>query len=202
MSSLFFGKKKAPPKPKADTGAALQGITDHLEMLEKKEAHLAGQILDSKKQAHALNKSKKKTDKTKALQIMRTIKMKEKQQAQIVGTINNMTSQKMAIEGIAMTSATVNVMETTKAALDGAIDLDKAEDTIADVQEGMERAAELADAVSQPMDGGMMPMDEDELMASITRLTLPVLARVPVFAIIVEGGGFVATLRSASPADG
>eukprot|EP00729_Bicosta_minor_P026524 gene26524-29333_t len=170
MTSLFFGKSKPKPKPKADTGAALQGITNHLETLTKKEEHLAGKILDMKKQAVTLNKSRKTTDKKKALQLMKQIKMYETQRAQLDGTMQNMLAQKIAIEGMAMTNETVKVMESTQSAFESGIDLDHAEDVVADVQDAMERQAEIAAAIAQPMDGGMMPVDEDELMEELNML--------------------------------
>lgn len=148
-------------------------------MLQKKEAHLGGKILGLKKEAVGLKNSKRATDKKKALLKMKEIKMLELQQGQIGGNLQNMLAQKIAIEGMSMTNATVNVMEQSQAAMAAGVDLDHAEDVVADVQEQMERAAEVSAALAQPMDGGMMPMDDDELMDELAALENELLEEEP-----------------------
>jgi charged multivesicular body protein 4A/B len=166
LAGMFGGKKAAPPpQPAADTGGALQAITAHMETLDKKEEHLEKKIRAMKMKAVELNKSKRPTDKKQAMN-----KMNKQQLQQIAGTKSNMLSQRMAIEGQAMTNETLKVMEQSQRAMKQGMDLEHAEEVVADVQEGMERQAELANAISTPMDGGGMPIDEDDLMAELADL--------------------------------
>ena len=149
----------AVPEPNADAVAALRGVSHHLEVLETKKASLAD-LLTSKKEElqHVQNVE---LEKTRASKSADAASQPTTAGATDGETVNIMVGENGAItEGVAMSNETIKVMELSHAAMEsGGIDLDHAEDVLADLQDQMVRTAEIADAISQPMDGGMMPRD-------------------------------------------
>merc|ERR1712224_56823 len=71
---------------------------------------------------------------------------------------------------MAMVQEVVAATAVASEAMNAGMDLDRAEEIVADAQEGMERVQDITNALSTPMDSGMEPIDDDDLMAELDEL--------------------------------
>lgn len=78
-------------------------------------------------------------------------------------------TQRIAVEGHALVKAQIDAYGVAAEALTG-LDLDEAEDTVANAQDGMERFQDVAAALSTPMYNGVEPLDDGDLMAELDAL--------------------------------
>ena len=188
MSSLFgFGKKKAtapppppsqpPPRsvagaqsaPRSENAMTITKIRDMLESLDKREAHLMRKMDEQTKEALKLSKANKKSA---ALICLKRKKMYEKECEKIGGQKITLETQRLTIE---TTSIDIEVMAAQRAgvstlaantkALGG---IDAVEETMDQVEEGLQDAAEIGEAMSRGISGGVD--DEDDLLAELEGL--------------------------------
>jgi charged multivesicular body protein 4 len=160
----LFGKRKAPVPNLAES---VRKLREASEQLEKRRVFLDKNI------ASTLGEAKQKMagkDKRGALFLLKRKKMYEKQVEQIYGKRQNLEVQIMALENAGINSDLAKVMSDGSRALDAtlaATDIDKVEDIMESVNESMDRAEELSDAMSLPI-GPVM--DEDELLDELNEL--------------------------------
>lgn len=129
-------------------------------MLEKREKHLEKQVLAARAQAKEKLRLK---DKRGAIQLLKRAKMLDAQINQNYGKKANIDVQIMALEGAHSNAEIFRVMQQGKDALKRATqdtDVDKVADVMEDINEQIQMADEVNEAMSQPI-GPVM--DEDEL---------------------------------------
>eukprot|EP01147_Barroeca_monosierra_P008170 gene8170-10131_t len=158
--SLFgiVGKKKAQPPEQRETMAkALQSIDEQIDLLSKKEEVLQKRIND------CTSKAKEVKKKERALPYLRQRKRIMKQVQLVTGQIDNLTSQRFALENATTIAETVKVMKQGNSALKNqGFDVDRLQDEMDDIQEEMQKLDEVTELMSQPMFGETL--DDDELL--------------------------------------
>lgn len=174
----LFGRKKQPEigAPSSSSGssaataaAAIAQLRDTTETLEKKEEHLYRKIDNEVKQARAFNASGKKRE---ALTCIKRKKMYEKQLEQVSGAKMTLETQRLALENININREALEAQKAGAAALNKVTrdmgGVDAVEDTMDQVEEGLQDAAEIGDAMARSVNFG--GDDEDELLAELEGL--------------------------------
>lgn len=161
----LFGKKKAAPAP--DLPKSIAKIRDAKENLEKRQKHLELQI----EKCHANAKAKMRAkDKRGATYELKKKKMLEKQLEQNYGKQMNLETQIQALEGAANDRETLAAMRTGADALKNAIkpqDVERVDDIMDDINESMQMAEELGQAMSQNIG---QSLDDEELLAELDEM--------------------------------
>jgi charged multivesicular body protein 4 len=160
----LFGKAKKGPTPQ-------EGITkmrETLEMLEKREAYLQNKINHEIAEAkrHMANKNKRA-----AMMCLKKKKTYESQIEKLAGANMTIQTQLMAIEGANVSLQTLDVMNMGARIMKDLhknMTVDDVDRTMDDIQTQMDLAADIDQAISQPL-GGVM-FDEDELDAELEAL--------------------------------
>ncbi|XP_071503378.1 charged multivesicular body protein 4b-like [Diadema antillarum] len=163
----FFGKKKKAPAPTSNE--ALQKLRSVEEMLMKKQDFLEGKIDNELK----LAKKNGTKNKRAALQALKRKKRYEKQLAQIDGTLTTIETQREALENAHTNTEVLSTMQYASKALQAThakVGVDDVDELMGDIQEQMERAQEITDAISNPIGFGAEDIDEDELNAELEEL--------------------------------
>ncbi|KNC51578.1 charged multivesicular body protein 4a [Thecamonas trahens ATCC 50062] len=156
----LFGKKKAEPTPRD----SIIKLRETLDTLDKREAHIESKI--NKELATA--KKYSKTNRRQALAALKRKKVYENQLNQLAGSRMTLEQQIMSLE---MASTNVQVLEAARAGAAGLrqahnnMTIDDVEDTLDEVREQQDIAAEIGEALSQPLGG--LDMDEDDLEAEL-----------------------------------
>lgn len=156
----FLGKKKeegSNPDRNEAMAKALQGIDDQVEMLSKKEKVLQRRIQECTKKAKAEKKKERK------MPHLRHRKRIQKQVNLVTGQIDNLTSQRFALENATTVAESVKQMKAGNEALKKqGLDVDKMQDEMDDIAEEMQKLDEVSDLMSQPLFGEQL--DDDELL--------------------------------------
>jgi len=158
----LFGKKKKTPSPQE----SIQRLRDTIEMLTKREEYL------EKKVEKELQVAKQNATKNKRVAMM-ALKRKKAYEAQVQklsGARMTIEQQLMMIEGATVNLETINAMREGASALQGvhgAMSIDSVDNTMDQIREQMDIAAEISDAIAQPLGD---PIDEDELEAELAAL--------------------------------
>lgn len=195
MFRRFFGldKKKDPPSEKKSVGGGgtiqtLEQIESAYELLEKRENVLEKKVeaeLARAKEYHA----KKNTP--AALQCMKRKKAYEDQLQNIFAQKQNLETLKFTLQNQNINNELLEVQQRVKDELktrNERMNADRVEEDMEALQDEMEKANAVAEALRQPLD--MQVVDEDELMeelmgelqnvsATTTETPLPALPSVP-----------------------
>jgi charged multivesicular body protein 4 len=173
----FFGKKRAPapaPTPSSSSSSSSSSISqpasviiqlrDSMKTLEKREEHIS-----KKSEAmHAEAKAKLAAgDKKGALFSLKRRKMYEAEVDKIQGSKMTIETQIMSLESSIQNMETFRAMKSGKEAMAKVranIDIGSVDDIMDDIKEEMDLAAEISDAIGQPVSDGF---DEDELLAEL-----------------------------------
>jgi len=175
----LFGRKKQPEigAPSSSSGssaataaAAIAHLRDTTETLEKKEEHLFRKIDNEVKQARAFNASGKKRE---ALTCIKRKKMYEKQLEQVSGAKMTLETQRLALENININREALQAQKMGADALNKVTrdmgGVDAVEETMEQVEEGLQDAAEIGDAMARGVNFGV-DADDDELLAELEGL--------------------------------
>eukprot|EP00301_Raphidiophrys_heterophryoidea_P003217 c11461_g1_i1.p1 GENE.c11461_g1_i1~~c11461_g1_i1.p1 ORF type:complete len:237 (-),score=74.97 c11461_g1_i1:241-903(-) len=158
--NLFGSKKKSQQQQQKSTPQdAIQRLMVALDNLEKRESFLQKKIDNELTTAKKLIAAKNKNGAKMAL---KRKKMYEVQIEKINGTRMTIENQKMALESANFNLDVLQAMSQGAAALQAVnanMTLDAVDDTMDKIQEQMDVANEIADAISQPMGG--MDYDDD-----------------------------------------
>lgn len=162
----LFGKAKTQPPP-PDSAQTIMKLRSTLDTLEKRESHIekkiTAQLVEAKKKSAA-------KDKKGALFCLKRKKMFESEINKIQGARMTLEQQILTLE-----SATVN-MEVVKGMQSGvdtmkrmtrAMDVDKVDDLMGEIKEGMDNAEDISNIISQPVGE---PLDDDELLAELNEM--------------------------------
>lgn len=149
--NLFGGKKRASPRPQASTQQSIQGLNEALENLEKREKHITKLV--EKEQAEAKKKIQAK-NKPGAMMCLKRKKMYEGQLEKINGTRMTIENQKMALENANFNQEVMKAMSQGASALQNVnegMTIDRVDETMDNIQEQMDVANEISEAISNPM---------------------------------------------------
>ena len=154
----IFGKKK---NIEVETPqSAIQSMKKTLEMLEKREKYLEKNIETFKQGA----KNVVKTNKPKAIMLLKKAKMNEKHLMSIYGQKENLETQIFAIEQGITNNDIISSMKSGKIAIDNMsknLDPDNVGELMDDIAETFQISNEVSDAISRPI-GEVY--DDDELL--------------------------------------
>eukprot|EP00041_Stephanoeca_diplocostata_P007033 m.97166 g.97166 ORF g.97166 m.97166 type:complete len:227 (-) comp16691_c0_seq1:366-1046(-) len=158
------GAKKAAPQPSENESLqALEKINGRIELLDKKLDYLEKQ---SREQQALAKKTGTKTPllKKKAMMYMKRYKSLQEQARHVEGQRDNLDAQRSALEMAQLNRGTVEVMGDVQKVINKSMDIDKTEDILDDVLEGMDKVNEVTELMSRPM-GPQQDADEleDEL---------------------------------------
>jgi hypothetical protein len=160
MSFLnFFGKSTKVESPSPQK--VIQNMRGTLSTMEKREVHLEKRIESLNEEARSLVK----TNKQKALMLLKKAKMNEKQLLSIYGQKENMETQILVLEQGINNQNTIESMKQGKNAIENMtkkLDPDHVGELVDDIATGMDMAEEIATALSVPI--GQV-YDEDALLA-------------------------------------
>ncbi|GMM38211.1 ESCRT-III subunit protein [Saccharomycopsis crataegensis] len=164
MWSYMFGgntqKKKEAPKK------AIIQLREHITMLNKKQAHLESQI-EAQDQVARKNVA---TNKAAAKNALKKKKNYQTQLDKIYSQIESLETQLDAIESANLNLATMNAMKDGAKAMKqihGDFNIDKVDETMDDIKDQLDVAAEISDAISRPLGN---EIDEDELEDELKEL--------------------------------
>lgn len=165
MWNYLFGgngqqKKELPKK-------AIVELREHIQMLNKKRAHLELQIADQ----DTLARKHITTNKQLAKNALKRKKGYEANLMKIENQIDSLETQLTSIEGANLNLETMKAMKQGAQAMKqihGEYDVDKVENTMDDIREQVELADEISEAISRPV--GTEYVDEDELDEELAML--------------------------------
>eukprot|EP00300_Choanocystis_sp_HF-7_P000053 c10049_g1_i2.p1 GENE.c10049_g1_i2~~c10049_g1_i2.p1 ORF type:complete len:223 (+),score=57.69 c10049_g1_i2:44-712(+) len=166
--NLFGSKKKKPLQQQHSPQDAIQRLNEALSNLDKREAHIQKKVDAEVATAKKLIAAKNKNGAKMAL---KRKKMYETQIEKIFGTRMTIENQKMALESATFNREIIGVMElggTALRAVNQNLTIDQVDATMDNIQEQMDLANEIADAISQPSGAGAL--DDDELEAELAEL--------------------------------
>eukprot|EP00316_Scyphosphaera_apsteinii_P009210 CAMPEP_0119309090 /NCGR_PEP_ID=MMETSP1333-20130426/14245_1 /TAXON_ID=418940 /ORGANISM="Scyphosphaera apsteinii, Strain RCC1455" /LENGTH=238 /DNA_ID=CAMNT_0007313007 /DNA_START=13 /DNA_END=729 /DNA_ORIENTATION=+ len=174
----LFGRKKQDISSSGSTSngpttnsttAAIGKLRDHIELLEKREELLIRKIDNEIKQAKSFGNQNKKRE---ALVCLKRKNMYQKQLDQIAATKMNLEMQRLQLENVNITQATLEVTKHGAKAMADATrrmgGVDAVENVIDEMEEGLQDAKEIDDAISRPINYGQE--DDDELLAQLEEL--------------------------------
>lgn len=150
------------------TQDSIQRLNEALENLEKREAHIQKRVEKEQGDAKRLIAAKNKSG---ALAALKRKKMYEGQLGKINGTRMTIENQKMALENANFNQEVMKAMAQGANALQHVnenMTIDRVDETMDNIQEQMDVANEISEAISQPT--GMGYEDEDELEAELAEL--------------------------------
>jgi len=176
----LFGRKKQPDIAVGSTSngstggssatAAIARLRDATETLEKREEHLFRKIDNEVKQARTFNAAGKKRE---ALTCIKRKKMYEKQLEQITGAKMTLETQRLALENININRETLEAQRIGAAAMQQATKqmggVDAVEETMDTVEEGLQDADEIGQAMARSVNVGL-DADDDELLEELEGL--------------------------------
>eukprot|EP01134_Creolimax_fragrantissima_P003577 CFRG3577T1 len=160
---LFSKAKKAPP-----ASESIQNLRQTQDMLSKRQTHLNKKISDELDTAKRLNKAGNKKG---ALQALKRKKQYEVHADRIDGTLNSLEAQILAIEGASMNKLAFDALRNGAATMkkeQNNMKLEDIDNVMDDVQEQMEVADEIGQALSQGFGNSMY--DDDELLNELEEL--------------------------------
>lgn len=164
----LFGRKKAEAAKRApDPAQAILQLRQTVETLDKRQVHLDKKI--EQQVAEAKQKMGKK-DKRGALYCLKRKKMYEKEVEKINGARLTLEQQIIAIEGTVTNTDTIEAMKLGKRTMESAragADADTVADLMDDINEEMEQANEISEAISAPAHD---VVDDEDLLNELNEL--------------------------------
>lgn len=157
----------APPHAAGDPMKTVTDLDDKLTTIDLRISRLEKQVQEEVEHAKAYLE---KNDRNRALACMKKKKMYEGQVEQLVAQRANLENMKFTVENAALNR---ELLESQRRAanelgrMNAGMDAGNIDDHIADVQEQMEEAKRIADALGQPL-GDVQ--DDDELLGELNDL--------------------------------
>lgn len=165
--NLFGKKKSAAAATTADPTHTILRLRETLDTLDKREVHLQkkikGQLLEAKSKSQA-------KDKKGALFALKRKKMYEGEINKINGARMTLEQQVIALEGSNMNYETFRAMQSGAKAMQaarGKLDVDDVDQVMDDIQEEMDIADQIGDAIGRPAEG---VFDDEELLAELNMM--------------------------------
>eukprot|EP00124_Ichthyophonus_hoferi_P004656 Ihof_evm3s540 gene=Ihof_evmTU3s540 len=158
----LFGKAKKAPPPKE----TLDKLRETASTLQKREEYLNAKVMGEMAQAKKLARTNQKA----ALMCLKRKKMYEAQVQQLAGTQMNIEQQINAIEGTATNVETINVMKMAAKQMKkmhNNMTVEDIDDTMVEIQEQMDVANEIGEALGQSMG---QQFDEADLLDELDLL--------------------------------
>lgn len=163
----LFGKKKAAAAAPTDPTNTILRLRETLDTLDKREVHLQkkikGQLLEAKAKSQA-------KDKKAALFALKRKKMYEGEINKINGARMTLEQQVIALEGSNMNYETFRAMQSGAKAMQaarGKLDVDDVDQVMDDIQEEMDIADQIGDAIGRPAEG---VFDDEELLQELNMM--------------------------------
>lgn len=162
MWGYMFGNQKRKDEPKV----AIIKLREHIVMLHKKESHLETQI----EVQDQLARKYVSTNKAAAKNALKKKKNYQGQLDKLFAQIELLETQLDSIESANLNLATMNAMKDGAKAMKqihGDFNIDKVDETMDDIKDQLDVAAEILDAISRPLAN---EVDEDELEDELKEL--------------------------------
>lgn len=164
----MFGRKKAEAAKRGpDPSQTILQLRQTVDTLEKRQVHLDKKIEQQNTEARA---KMAKKDKRGALYALKRKKMYEKEIEKINGARLTLEQQMIAIEGTVTNTDTIEAMKLGKKTMESArqgADADTVADLMDDINEEMEQANEISEAISAPAND---VLDDDDLLNELNDL--------------------------------
>ncbi|KAI0082465.1 Snf7-domain-containing protein [Panus rudis PR-1116 ss-1] len=161
----YFGGRRDPKQSSRD---AIVTLRQQLQMIEKKEEYLQKQIDEDLKKA----KANAVTNKAVATQALKRKKLKEQELDRLQSTRFQLETQVNTLESASFNAETMAAMKKAAGALKdihGKLTIDKVDATMAEIQEHMQVANEVSEAISNANYSGV-EIDDTELKAELEEL--------------------------------
>ncbi|KAG5177041.1 Snf7-domain-containing protein [Tribonema minus] len=161
--NLFGKKKSAASGTPTDPTPTIMKLQETIDTLEKRETHLQKKIKAQLLEA----KAKSQTDKKGALFALKRKKMYEAEINKINGARITLEQQKIALEGSNTNLQTFQAMNSGRKAMQaarGQLDVDDVDAVMDDIQEEMDIADQIGEAIARPAEG---LFDDDDLLAEL-----------------------------------
>lgn len=166
----LFGRPKAPARKQAQTTkASIEGLQGSIDLLGKREEHLRRRAEDELEKARNLAKSQSPRDKRLALQCLKRKQAYNAQADKLINTRFSLEQQMMHLENASMSVTALEAMQagaSTMRTLQGGLTMDEVDTTIDDIQDTLDVANEISDALSRPFNTNDFE-DDDDLMAEL-----------------------------------
>lgn len=163
----LFGRLKKSVDTTADSKAALERLHESVVTLERRESYIESKATTETDRAKA---AVAQGDRRTALQCLKRKKVYDAQVDKMCQTRFSLEQQVMALEHSHMSVAAMKAMKQgsdSMRSVQKGVGLDDVDVTLDEIQETMEIANEIADAISRPIDGGMAFDDDDDLLAEL-----------------------------------
>lgn len=164
----LFGRKKAEAAKRGpDPSEAIKQLRQTAETLEKRQVHLDKKI---EQQVSEAKQRMAKKDKRGALYCLKRKKMYEKEIEKINGARLTLEQQMIAIEGTVTNTDTIEAMKLGKKTMESAragADADTVAELMDDINEEMEQANEISEAISAPAND---VLDDEDLLNELNEL--------------------------------
>jgi len=161
----LFGS--APP-PAVSPADSIKKLRNTIDMLDKREQHLERKANDEVVEAKRKLATKNRRG---AMMCLKRKKAYESQIQRLMGARMTLEEQVMAIEAANVNLEAMNAMRQgakTMSSIHKNMSVDQVDDTMAEIQEQMDVAAEISTAISQPI--GDIYAEEDDLEAELEAL--------------------------------
>lgn len=147
----------------------IMNTRNRIQLLEKKEEYITQKISTETDKAKKFLEAK---DRRRATMCLKQKKLLEAQVENISGQRFNLEQQIMTLETAAFNAGTIGVVADAQAELKnihGDLTVEKVDDVMADMQEGMDQQQEISEALGQQVMGGAL-IDETDLEAELAGL--------------------------------
>lgn len=159
----WFGGSAAKKKDSAKD--AILKLREQLEMLQKKEKHLEGEIAEQ----DAISRKMVQTNKNAAMTALRRKKIHETHLASTIAQINTIEQQMHSIETANLNFETLKVMQSASDAMKkihNGMSLDQVDLTMEEIREQQQVSDEIANAIASMSE----PSDESELLRELENI--------------------------------
>lgn len=163
----LWGKKKAPPPPKANPIDTINTLKAHSDILEKREqllrAKIDVQLKDAKQRALI-------KDKNGAMLALKRKQMYEDEIKKLMGTRVTLEQQIIGLESASINIGTVKVMQQGNEGLKavrGTVDADEIDNLMDDLAEEKDLHDQISEAISGP---GQAMLEDEDLLAELAEL--------------------------------
>ncbi len=167
FNTLFGSKKKVTNINYNDITINIQKINETMETLDKKITYNERKIAKFITNAKEYNKNK---NKQKAISCLRQKKNLEKMNENLDKQRSNLEYQLYQMESLSMNSQVVSTMKGVNTVIknfEKDVNIDKVDDLHDDLQESIQSAVDITNAISQPLNPNI---DDDELSAELDEM--------------------------------
>ncbi|KAK7696027.1 hypothetical protein QCA50_000668 [Cerrena zonata] len=162
----YFGGRRDSKQSSRD---AIVTLRQQLQMIEKKEEYLQRKIDEEMQKARA----NAVTNKTAATQALKRKRLHEGEMERLQGTRFQLETQVNTLESASFNAETMAAMKKAAGALKdihSGLSIERVDQTMSEIQEHMQVANEVSEAISSPMNGVGLDIDDAELKAELDEL--------------------------------